>query len=266
MMELLLALMIGLLLGSFLNVCIYRLPRDLSVVRPRSHCPQCERTIAWYDNVPVLSYLLLKAKCRHCGARISWQYPVVELLTGLLFAAAVWRYGGWNLLSLKLALFSFLLIGLVFTDWDARILPDEFTKSGIVLGLLFAVWVPFDFGFGHLLLPFAWDDRWKSVIDAALVAAIAGGSFWLLGEIYYRVRQREGLGFGDVKLVAMIAAFYGFHGFALATLAGSLAGTLLGGIYILWRREDAASYELPYGTFLGVAALVVAFLPATVLF
>src|ERR1039458_9901222 len=136
-----LAFLFGLLIGSFLNVCIYRWPRDLSVVRPRSHCPSCEKTIAWYDNIPLLSYALLGGRCRHCRARISPRYPVVELLTGALFFVFVWRLGP-SLAAVKFCLLSALLVGLTFSDLEARILPDEFTLGGMAAGLVLAWFVP----------------------------------------------------------------------------------------------------------------------------
>src|SRR5437868_3257010 len=128
----------GLLLGSFLNVCIYRFPRDLSVVMPRSFCPECEKPIAAYDNIPLLSYLLLGRKCRNCAAAIPWRYPTVELLTGAAFFFAVYKYGV-TPIALKLAIFAAMQIALIFTDLEARILPDEFTLGGTLVGILLAI-------------------------------------------------------------------------------------------------------------------------------
>ena len=141
MMEALLALLFGLLIGSFLNVCIYRWPRDLSVVRPRSHCIACGKTITWRDNIPLVSYLLLRARCRHCGARISLRYPAVELLTGLCFFYFVWTLGP-TVPALKMCVLAALLIGLLFADLEERILPDELTLGGTVAGLIFSFFVP----------------------------------------------------------------------------------------------------------------------------
>jgi len=135
------ALLFGLLIGSFLNVCIYRWPRDLSVVRPRSYCPACEAPIAWYDNVPLVSYAILGGRCRHCGARISLRYPLVEALTGGLFFLLVYRYG-LTLFTGKMCVFTAMMVALLFTDLEARILPDEFTVWGTVVGLLFALRAP----------------------------------------------------------------------------------------------------------------------------
>lgn len=258
MIEALLALLAGLLIGSFLNVCIYRWPRDLSVVRPRSHCPSCEKTIAWYDNIPLVSYLLLRRRCRHCGATISWRYPVVELMTGVLFFLYVLALGP-TLAALRDCCFGAMLIGLVFADLEERILPDEFTIGGAIIGVIFSYWVPVsDFTAQAVLwligieTPVAWRSVAESVLGAVLPAVLLWGGGWL----YEKVRHREGLGFGDVKLMAMVGAFLGLRGALLTLVIGSLAGSVIGYGYILIARKDASTYELPFGTFLGFAALV----------
>jgi leader peptidase (prepilin peptidase) / N-methyltransferase len=259
MIEAVFALVLGLLIGSFLNVCIYRLPRDLSVVRPRSHCPGCERLIAWYDNIPVLSFLLLRGRCGHCGSAISWRYPFVELLTGVLFFAAVWTYGP-TVLGVKLCVLFALLVGLIFADLEERILPDELTLGGSVAGLGFALLDPFEFGIAHLLLPATWP-RWAlSLAESAFAGLFIAGLIWGVGELYYRIRKREGLGFGDVKMLMMVGTFLGLQGAFLTLMLGSAMGSVIGLGYIFVLKKDAATYELPFGTFLGVAALAVAFL------
>ena len=141
MMEAILALLFGLLIGSFLNVCIYRWPRDLSVVRPRSYCVACEKPIAWYDNIPLLSYVVLGGRCRQCRAKISWRYPVVEFSTGVLFFIYVLAHGP-TVVALRDCCFAAMLIGLLFADLEERILPDEFTIGGAVLGVVLAYWAP----------------------------------------------------------------------------------------------------------------------------
>jgi leader peptidase (prepilin peptidase)/N-methyltransferase len=255
MMEAILGLVFGLLIGSFLNVCIYRWPLDLSVVKPRSHCPACEKMIAWYDNVPVLSYLLLGARCRHCKARISWRYPVVELSTGLFFF--YWVYtAGVSVLALKMCVFSALLIGLVFADLEERILPDEMTLGGVVFGLIFAWFVNIDDITGTLL--FFWlhpPDQLHGLIESAVGAGLPAFFLWGGGWLYEKIRGKEGLGFGDVKLIAMIGAFLGLHGALLALLIGSISGSIIGLVYIKVTHRDASEYELPFGTFIGLAAL-----------
>ncbi len=260
MLEACLALLFGLLIGSFLNVCVYRLPQDLSVVRPRSHCPSCNHPIAWYDNVPLLSYVLLGGRCRHCKTAISWRYPVVELLTGVLFFVIVWRLGA-SLAAGKFCLLSALLVGLTFSDLEARILPDEFTLGGLAAGLVIAWFVPVNDDMARMLL---WltglrdNPHWTSVGEAALGAIVPGFFLWFGGWLYFKMRHREGLGLGDVKLVAMVGAFLGLHGALLMLIAGSLAGSLIGYAYIKITHKDPATYELPFGTFLGLAGVAVA--------
>jgi len=259
MLEAALAALFGLLIGSFLNVCIHRLPRDLSVVRPRSHCPECEKTIAWFDNVPVLSYLLLKGRCRHCGKPIPARYPIVEVLTAVLFFAFVARLGP-SLPAFKFCLLSALLVGLVFSDFEELILPDEFTLGGLVAGLALS-WVipisdgPTEFLFtitgaplkGHLL----------SLAESAFGAALPSGFLWLTGALFEKIRHKEGLGFGDVKMIAMVGAFLGLTGTLRTLIFGSLLGSVIGVLYILVTKKDHKSYELPFGSFLGVAAILV---------
>jgi leader peptidase (prepilin peptidase)/N-methyltransferase len=266
MIEAILALLFGLIIGSFLNVCIYRWPRDLSVVRPRSHCPSCEKTIAWYDNVPVVSYLLLGGRCRHCRARISWRYPVVELATGGLFFYFVYT-NGVTPLAIKMCVFSALLVGLIFSDLEERILPDEMTKGGIVLALIFAWFVAMNDIGSQGILGLLWmaglhvPARWDSVAQAAIGAAFPSFFLWIGGFLYEKIRHREGLGFGDVKLIAMVGAFLGLQAALFTLLIGSLAGAVIGYIYIKLTHKDASTYELPFGTFLGIAGLVAGIWP-----
>ncbi len=259
MLEAILALAFGLLIGSFLNVCIYRMPRDISIVRPRSFCPECGHPVAWYDNVPVLSYLVLRGRCRKCRNPIPARYPVVEILTGLLFFGIVLAHGP-SLVALKECTFAALIVGLVFSDLEERILPDEMTLGGVALGILFAALIPSDAGLLTLFLPQEWGPVWLSVAQAVLGAVVSSSSLWLVGVLYLRLRKREGLGFGDVKMVAMIGAFLGLQGALLTVILGSVIGSVLGLGYILVARKDASTYELPFGTFLGAAALFCALL------
>jgi leader peptidase (prepilin peptidase)/N-methyltransferase len=258
LIEAIIAGLFGLLIGSFLNVCIYRLPRDLSVVKPRSFCPECETPIAWYDNIPLLSYLVLQTRCRMCGKRIPVRYPLVELLTGVAFYCAVWRLGP-TLVALKFAIFGALLIGLVFSDLEERILPDEFTLGGTIAGILLAIFVPMRFGIMHMFLFSLHNQTVMSVAESAFAAGFCAGTLWLVGTIYQRIRHREGLGFGDVKMVAMIGAFLGLQGALLTLIVGSLLGAIVGLCYIWFTGKDASTYELPFGSFLGAAALAVGF-------
>jgi leader peptidase (prepilin peptidase)/N-methyltransferase len=257
MIETVLAFLGGLLIGSFLNVCIFRLPRDLSAVRPRSFCPGCEKMIAWYDNVPLLSYVVLRGRCRHCQERISLRYPLVELMTAIAFAVCVFVFGP-SLRALKFSVFSAILITLIFSDLEERILPDEFTLGGTAVGLVLAAFVPLQAMLAPLLLPLSFGERWLSVGEAAIGATISGGSIWLVGWIYQKVRHRDGLGLGDVKMIAMIGAFLGLQWALLTLIGASLLGAIGGLIYIFVSRKDASTYELPFGSFIGMAAFAVA--------
>ena len=285
------------------------MPRDLSVVRPRSACPSCGAPIAFYDNVPVLSWLLLRGKCRHCKAAISGRYAAVELLTGVFFAvsylASAGRLPGYGastcdlagrsfLEPVKLCAFVFLILGLVFTDAETRLLPDLLTKPGIVLGLLFSLAAPVECGelCGDRILPslanlFSVPGPIYSLINAA-AGAIMGSAFILgIALLYQAVRGVEGMGRGDVKLMALIGAFLGMKLTLLVLVLGSLMGSLFGLVLIVWvwrkrllrrakthpgepasqaRRRAWRSavliyrhFEIPFGVFLGIAALFSAF-------
>ena len=260
MMEAVIALLFGLLIGSFLNVCIYRWPRDLSVVKPRSHCIACEKTIAWYDNIPVVSFVVLGGRCRHCQARISFRYPVVELATGLLFFYWVWS-DGLSAAAVKMCIFSAIMVALVFCDLEERILPDEFTKGGIVIGLAFSAFVHMPGYIASLIFIFMGSqgpERVRSIAESVLGAGLPALFLWGGGWLYQKVRHREGLGFGDVKLIAMVGAFLGFEAALVTLILGSVAGSILGYGYIKLTGKDPATYELPFGTFLGMAGLVTA--------
>jgi leader peptidase (prepilin peptidase) / N-methyltransferase len=260
MLEAILAFLAGLLIGSFLNVCVYRLPRDLSVVRPRSHCPECEKQIAWYDNIPLVSYIRLKARCRHCGARIPWRYPAVELLTGLLFFLIVFALGP-GLMAVKLCLFCALMVGMMFTDLEERILPDEFTLGGTVVGLALAWFVPVNDIIAHLLLfryAKVWDLRWFSLAESVAGAAIPALLLWFGGYLFEKLRGKEGMGLGDVKMMAMMGSFFGVSASLLILILGALAGSLIGYTYIKITKQEPDSYQLPFGTFLAAAGIFVA--------
>lgn len=254
----------GLVIGSFLNVCITRIPAGKSIVLPASACPNCRTPIRPWDNIPVVSYLLLRGKCRACKTRISGMYPLVEILTALLFVGC-YRFFGLTAETLKWATFSALMIVLVFTDLRERILPDVVNFTGLALGLaLSLVTKPEDGTFNWVAVQFfnrvppAWS---ISLADAVLGAAVGGGTLWLVSELYFRTRGREGMGLGDVKMMLMAGAFLGTKRTLLTIFAGSLLGSILGLAFILARRKDS-NYELPFGTFLGTAAVLVIFFGA----
>jgi len=255
------AALFGLLLGSFLNVCIYRWPRDLSVVRPRSACPGCQHLIAWYDNLPVVSFLLLKARCRHCREPIAWRYPIVELLTALSFGWFVAHFGP-TVEAAKYCVFAWLMIGLIFSDLETLILPDEMTLGGLVIGLAFAPFakVPDQtFALICAIAGFRLGPRVESFAEAAFGALFPAVTLFLLGWIFEKVRDKEGLGFGGVKMIAMVGAFLGLQGALLTVILGSIAGSIIGIAYIKLTKQDAATYQLPFASFLGAAALFAAF-------
>jgi leader peptidase (prepilin peptidase)/N-methyltransferase len=257
MTEALLAALFGLLIGSFLNVCIYRLPRDLSVVWPRSFCPNCGTPIAAYDNIPVVSFLLLGGRCRHCRAPLSWRYPVVELLTAASFFSAVWQHDASGS-ALRLCILSALLIALAFTDMEERILPDEITIGGTAVGWLLALAYPMPGGLVTLFLPPDRTPAGESLASAVLGGAIPALALWGIGEIYQRIRGREGVGFGDVKMLVMLGAFLGFETTMLTVIAASVFGSLAGLAMVAIKGREASLYELPFGSFLAAAALAIA--------
>jgi len=251
----------GLIIGSFLNVCILRIPTGKSIVMPASACPKCGAAIRPYDNIPVLSYLILGGKCRGCKTKISPMYPLVEFLTGVLFFACYYAFGI-SVETLKWATFSAILVVLIFTDIRERILPDVVNYTGFGLGLLFSFFVrPEDGTAGWIsnhLFRFPPPVPVLSLVDALVGAAVGSGLLWLVSEAYFRLRGREGMGLGDVKMMLMAGAFLGAKRTLLTILAGSVLGSLLGIAVILARRKDA-DYELPFGTFLGAGALLVVF-------
>lgn len=249
------AALFGLLIGSFLNVCIYRVPRDLSVVFPRSFCPECGAQIRALDNVPLFSYLFLRGRCRTCGKAIGFRYPLVELTTAILFALVLRKYGN-TLASLKWAVFECLMVTLFWTDLEERILPSEFTFGGAILGLLFSWLVPLPADLLALLLP-PLPPHWLSLLDALLAAAFFAAIFWALGALWTRIGGREAMGQGDVHLLLLLGSFLGFEREIPALTIGAVAGALIGVVYLLITRRPARSFELPLGTFLCFGAALV---------
>lgn len=244
----------GLLFGSFLNVCIYRIPRDISVVLPRSFCPECGHSIAAYDNIPLFSYLLLKGHCRACRKSIGWRYPLVEFATAVLFALIAWRYG-WSLSALKWAIFELLMVALFWIDLEERLLPDELTLGGSLAGLLLAVFVRVP-GILSDVSPVQ-NGILLSLGNAALAACVFAGILWAIGKLYFMIRHRQGVGLGDVKLLLLFGVFLGLQNCLYALLIGSVAGTAISVVFLIAARKDPLTYELPYGTFLCAGAALV---------
>ena len=258
---------LGLIVGSFLNVCILRIPAGESIVHPRSRCPKCNRAIAAYDNIPVLSWALLGGKCRSCKTRISTLYPAVELLTGALFLACYLAFG----LTIEAAKWSVLcavLVVLMVTDLRERMLPDKANLTGAVIGLAFSLLTPIGDGSAQALAGrwFAFPPPWQalSFADALLGGAAGYGFLWIVSEGYFRLRGREGMALGDVKMMGMVGTFMGPKATLLTILAGALLGSVIGTAFMMLRRKDS-QYELPFGTFLGAAALLVVFFGRPVL-
>jgi leader peptidase (prepilin peptidase) / N-methyltransferase len=227
---------VGLAIGSFLNVCIHRLPRRQSIVRPASRCPGCGALLPWYDNVPVIGYLLLRGRCRSCRTAISPMYPAVELATLAVFLLHYWQLGLDPLLVPRL-IFSAALIVLFAIDLRHQILPNVITLPGVVVG----------FGFS-LFLPPGWTASLLGIL-------LGGGSLWLIAEGYYRLRGVEGMGMGDVKMLAMIGAFLGWQLTLVTLMLASILGALVGAGLMAASRDNRMR-PLPFGTFLAVAALV----------
>lgn len=244
----------GLLIGSFLNVCIYRLPRDISVVAPRSFCTECGKQIAWFDNIPLLSYIALRGKCRNCKKNIGLRYPLVELMTAVLFAIAAYRYGR-TVVTGKWILFEAILIVLFWTDLEEQILPDELTIGGSILGLIIACFLPVKDALTATLFP-GWKPIWRSLFTVGLGVVLLAFPMWLLGALYQKLRGREGLGFGDIKLLILMSTFLGFENTVMATMMGAVGGSVIGIGYCLITRRKFAETHLPFGTFLCAGAAI----------
>lgn len=258
--QAILAFLFGLLTGSFLNVCIHRWPRGRSVVRPRSHCVRCRKMIPWYDNIPLASYVLLGGQCRYCKRHISIRYPLVELGTGLLFLYLVLTLGV-TPAALKMIVFTSILLALAFCDLEKRILPDEFTLGGAVVGIAFACFVPVpDITAQAVLTAFRFNLQGRAdwLAEAAVGSLLPAAFLWTGGWLYEKVRHREGLGLGDVKLIIMVGAFLGLRSALQTMILGCIAGVILGYGYIKATHKDPATYELPFGTFLALAGIVAA--------
>ncbi|MGC9325054.1 MAG: prepilin peptidase [Desulfomonilia bacterium] len=236
MTWLILVAVFGLFIGSFLNVCIYRIPRSESVVWPASHCPQCQKPLKPWHNIPVISYLFLRGQCRYCGCRISLRYPVVELLSALLAVTFLARFG----LSLSFAIYylwACALLVITFIDLDHQIIPDSISLGGIIVGLVAVIWLP------------------VAYLDAVLGLVLGSGI--LIGIIYgyYFLTGKQGMGGGDVKLLGMIGVFTGWQGVLFTLFSASLLGTLVGIPWAFLQRKNIQS-PIPFGPFLSIGSLI----------
>jgi len=252
----------GAIIGSFLNVVIHRLPHEESIVFPNSRCPSCEAVIAFYDNVPVLSYVLLGGRCRGCKQRISPRYPAVELLTALLFIAVAWRDGITPALPFDLVFVS-ALVALVFIDAEHMILPNAITYPGIAFAVIARLALPYLMGQPHFEdLPSLMAGvlnglpRWAASLGGAVLGAlIGGGSLWLMGWTWEKLRGIEAMGLGDVKMMFMVGAYLGWRLTVLTIFLAVLSGSLTGILLMLKQRERNMQMLLPFGVFLGTASI-----------
>jgi leader peptidase (prepilin peptidase)/N-methyltransferase len=233
------AFAVGTAVGSFLNVCIYRWPAEQSVLRPRSRCPSCGQLIRWFDNIPILSWLLLRGRCRHCGAGISVQYPIIEAVTGLIWMSAALRFG-WSIEALRSAVFLTILLGIALTDARELVIPDQFSLGGTALGLAFAA-----------------APNGISLRSALLGAAVAYSFFWLVKFTAEKLLKKPALGVGDIHMMAMVGAFLGLPGALLTMFVGALLGLVIG-VPLSFARGQLAMLGtyLPLGTFLAMGGTV----------
>ncbi|MGH9762247.1 MAG: prepilin peptidase [Blastocatellia bacterium] len=246
----------GLLIGSFLNVVVYRLPLGQSIVFPGSHCPSCETEIKAYDNIPVFSYLILGGRCRHCRILISPIYPMVELLVGGLYLL-LFILDGLTAVFLANVVFVSFIVPLFFIDLKHKLLLNVITYPGIVLGFGLRVLAPDGYVIDSTRAIFqihAWPNWSVSLIGSLFGAVVGGGTFWLIRELYYRVRHVEGMGLGDVKMMLMVGAFLGWQLTVLTMFAASLGGSVIG-LLIMGLKRSNLKLEIPFGVFLGPAAI-----------
>lgn len=226
---------LGLMMGSFANVCVYRIPRRESIAVPASHCPSCGHSIAFRDNIPLLSWLLLKGRCRYCTAHIPWRYPFLEAVMGLSFAGLAWLYGATPMLLSACSL-AFLLWTLTLIDLETFSLPNALTFPGIILGLAFSWW------FGHF--------------QDAFIGAFAGyWIFWLVAKLFLLTTGREGMGYGDFKLLAMLGAFMGWQALPFIIFASSIVGLVVGSAFLLLSHRGIRA-EIPFGPYLALAGII----------
>jgi leader peptidase (prepilin peptidase)/N-methyltransferase len=234
------AFIFGAVVGSFLNVCIYRLPLGKSIVFPASHCPGCGTAVRYFDNIPVLSYLLLRGRCRSCGARISLQYPVVELVNAILTMLLFIKFG-FSLEFLVMFIFCSALVVITFIDLEHRIIHDVISLPGIIVGFISSFFV-----------------NWLSWQDSLIGIVAGGGSLFIVAFVYQLITKKEGMGGGDIKLLAMMGAFLGWIAVPFIIFASSLVGSVIGITVMLAQKKDS-KYAIPFGPFLAFGAILYVF-------
>ena len=259
-----LSFILGLIIGSFLNVCIYRLPREESIVYPGSHCTSCKKSISFYHNIPILSYIFLGGRCSHCNSKISFSYPLVEILSGLLFVTTLWKFGI-ILDTLFYLLFISGLIVITFVDLKHMIIPNVITYPGILVGILYNALTTnwqnslelvsnFSFGFQNFFELL----NEVPILDSLFGVILGGGILLLIAYTYEIIRKRQGMGMGDVKLLALIGAFLGWQGVFFVIFLSSILGSIVGLSIIITRKGDL-KYALSFGPFLSIAAIIYIF-------
>lgn len=260
---LLFAVMFGSMVGSFLNVVIHRVPNEMSIVFPNSACPKCNAPIRPYDNIPVLSWLILAGKCRNCKVPISPRYPAVELLTGLVFGLVYWQLGFTAFLPVGL-IFGAVMIALIFIDAEHMILPNVITYPLLVLAVLVRVIYPLLFGTQYFsdmqYAPATWMTGYPawvvSLASAAIGALAGGGSLWLVGELWKRLRGVEAMGLGDVKMMLGVGALLGWRLTLLSIFLGAFSGALIGLAIIAKQKDKTMQAQIPFGIFLGTGSIL----------
>ena len=259
-----LSFIFGSIIGSFLNVCIYRLPREESIAYPRSHCTSCDQSISFYNNIPILSYLFLNGKCSNCKSKISLRYPIVEILTGLLFLATVWSFG-LTTQTLFYLIFLSSIVAITFIDLEHMIIPNVITYPGIIVGILYnALKTDWDnssesiskFSFG--IQDFFSLLNELPILNSLFGVILGAGILLVIAYSYEIIKKRQGMGMGDVKLLAMIGAFFGWEGVLFVIFLGSILGSVIGISIIIAKRGDL-KYALPFGPFLSIAAVIYIF-------
>lgn len=234
------AFLLGAVVGSFLNVCICRLPEEKSIVTPPSACPRCGTGIRWYDNIPIISFLILRGRCRNCGEPISWRYPLVEALNGVL-TLLLFIKSGPTLPFLALFLFTSSMVVITFIDLDHQIIPDSISLPGIVIGFIFSFFLP-----------------WNSWLNSLLGILLGGGSLLLVAWGYEKLTGKEGMGGGDIKLLAMMGAFFGWRSVLFIIFAASLVGSVIGVTAMVIKKSDG-KLAIPFGPFLAFGAMLYIF-------
>jgi len=262
-----LVLLFGLTIGSFLNVCIARIPLDLSIVSPPSHCPRCKAPIRWFDNIPLISFAVLGGKCRTCGLPIAWRYPLVELLNGLLYLWTIYEFGFTGESILVMILCSSLVV-ITFIDIDHQIIPDVITFPGMAVGLCIAPFFmttltgPLPFGIGGMLPPLG--QYATSLINACIGLVFGAAPLYTIGLIWEKLRKVEAMGGGDVKYMAMVGSFLGWKGAFLNIMLGAVSGSFVGVALILLKKHQSDKV-IPFGPFLAFGTLLTVFMGSDII-